>query len=130
MADPVDSAKIAPPAAPTPSGAPDAPDYEVTDQIGHLLRRAHQRASSVFQNTLDDPALTPMQFAALMKLRDGPGLSQNHLGRQTAMDPATVQGVIRRLEERGLIDRQAVGGSAGGERTRSHPAHVRAVECR
>ena len=81
-------------------------DYEVTEQIGHLIRRAHQRASAVFQETLSDPSLTPMQFAALMKLADGP-LSQNHLGRLTAMDPATVQGVIRRLEERGLIDRRA-----------------------
>lgn len=83
----------------------EADEYEVTEQVGHLLRRAHQRASSLFQATLDDANLTPMQFAALMKLADGEPLSQNHLGRLTAMDPATIQGVIRRLEERGLIER-------------------------
>lgn len=87
-----------------PGRAPE--EYEVTEQIGHLLRRAHQRASALFQTTLDDPALTPTQFAALMKLADGGPLSQNHLGRLTAMDPATIQGVIRRLEERGLIERR------------------------
>ncbi|MBP5858308.1 winged helix-turn-helix transcriptional regulator [Marivibrio halodurans] len=87
-----------------PGSDPD--DYEVTEQIGHLLRRAHQRASALFQETLDDPALTPTQFAALMKLADGGPLSQNHLGRLTAMDPATIQGVIRRLGERGLIERR------------------------
>ena len=31
--------------------------------------------------------------------------SQNQLGRRTAMDPATIQGVIKRLEERRLIER-------------------------
>ncbi|MCR9221231.1 MAG: MarR family winged helix-turn-helix transcriptional regulator [Alphaproteobacteria bacterium] len=93
------------PDAQRPDVAPDG--YEVTEQIGHLLRRAHQRATALFQETLADPTLTPMQFAALMKLRDAGLLSQNHLGRLTAMDPATVQGVIRRLEERGLIVRRA-----------------------
>lgn len=83
------------------------PAYDVTEQIGHLLRRAHQRASAVFQETLDDPAMTPMQLAALMRLVDAGPVSQNQLGRETAMDPATIQGVIKRLEERGLILRRA-----------------------
>lgn len=83
------------------------PAYNVTEQIGHLLRRAHQRASAVFQETLDDPGMTPMQLAALMRLVDAGPVSQNQLGRETAMDPATIQGVIKRLEERGLILRRA-----------------------
>lgn len=82
-------------------------DYRVEAQIGHLLRRAHQRATSIFQETLDDPNLTPTQFAALMRLADDGPLSQNRLGRLAAMDPATVQGVARRLEERGLVTRVA-----------------------
>lgn len=81
--------------------------YRVEAQIGHLLRRAHQRATSIFQETLDDPNLTPTQFAALMRLADDGPLSQNRLGRLAAMDPATVQGVARRLEERGLVKRVA-----------------------
>lgn len=81
--------------------------YRVERQIGHLLRRAHQRASAIFQETLADASLTPMQFAALMRLKDDGPMSQNHLGRLTAMDPATIQGVTRRLEERGLIGRTA-----------------------
>ncbi len=81
------------------------PPYRVEQQIGHLLRRAHQRASAIFQETLEDKALTPMQFAALMRLHDEGPMSQNHLGRLAAMDPATVQGVIRRLQERGLVSR-------------------------
>ncbi len=87
------------PAAPAAAG----PAFRLEDQVGHLLRRAHQRASADFQALIGDPQITPTQFAALVKLADGGELSQNHLGRLTAMDPATVQGVTRRLIDRGLI---------------------------
>ena len=77
--------------------------YRLEDQVGHLLRRAHQRATAVFLEGIGDPSVTPTQFAALIRLHEGGELSQNHLGRLTAMDPATIQGVIRRLIQRGLI---------------------------
>lgn len=80
--------------------------YVLEDQVGHLLRRAHQRATAVFQGEIGNGQLTPMQWAALVKLDDEGPLSQNHLGRLTAMDPATIQGVIRRLAKRGLIERR------------------------
>lgn len=79
-------------------------DYHVEMHIGHLLRRAHQRASAIFQSYMGYEQITPTQFAALVKLRDEGEISQNHLGRLTAMDPATIQGVIRRLMDRGLIE--------------------------
>ena len=44
-----------------------------------------------------------MQFATLVTVRDENGVSQNHLGRLVAMDPATTQGVVRRLQDRDLI---------------------------
>lgn len=82
------------------------PGYVLEEQIGHLLRRAHQRATAIFLDRLGNRFdLTPTQYAALVKLRDSGSVSQNHLGRLTAMDPATIQGVIRRLEERALIER-------------------------
>ena len=81
-------------------------DYVVEEQIGYLLRRAHQRASAIFAAELGDIfEITPTQYTALVKLRDLGAQSQNHLGRLTAMDPATIQGVIRRLEERHLLER-------------------------
>ena len=87
-----------------PRSAP-AP-YVVEDQVGHLLRRAHQRATAIFLAELGERfAVTPTQYAALVKLHDLGEQSQNQLGRLTAMDPATIQGVIRRLEERRLIER-------------------------
>ena len=47
--------------------------------------------------------LTPTQFAALAKISDENEVSQNQLGRLTAMDPATMKGVIDRLRGRSLI---------------------------
>ena len=81
-------------------------DYVLEDQVGHLLRRAHQRHTAIFQENIGDAQLTPLQFAALVKLSDVEIVSQNQLGRLTAMDAATMQGVIRRLLSRGLIERR------------------------
>lgn len=78
-------------------------EYRLEDQIGFLLRRAHQRHGAVFQARIGDAQVTPTQFAALVQLLHHGELSQNHLGRLTAMDPATIQGVIRRLRQRDLI---------------------------
>lgn len=80
--------------------------YVLQEQIGHLLRRAHQRATQIFLETFEEAGLTPTQWAALAMLAQEGSASQNALGRVTAMDPATIQGVIRRLEERGLITRE------------------------
>ena len=82
------------------------PAYVLEDQVGHLLRRAHQRNAAIFQERIGDAQLTPLQFAALVKLDDLGEVSQNELGRRTAMDAATMQGVIKRLLARGLIDRK------------------------
>ncbi|MBX3454739.1 MarR family winged helix-turn-helix transcriptional regulator [Ferrovibrio sp.] len=77
--------------------------YVLEEQIGNLIRRAHQRATAIFLGTIGDGQVTPTQYAALVKLYEAGELSQNHLGRLTAMDPATIQGVIRRLTLRKLI---------------------------
>jgi len=89
-----------------PRTATSTEDYVLEDQVGHLLRRAHQRHGAIFQEVIGHAHLTPLQFAALVKLGDVGELSQNHLGRLTAMDAATMQGVIKRLIARKLIDRR------------------------
>ena len=48
-----------------------------------------------------------MQWAALAKLIEIGGCSQNHLGRLTAMDAATIKGVIDRLTRRELVESRA-----------------------
>jgi DNA-binding MarR family transcriptional regulator len=86
---------------------PHAPEraaaYVLENQIGFILRCAHQRASEIFAATMGRFEVTPTQFAALAKLDDLGTVSQNQLGRLTRMDPATISGVIGRLTARGLV---------------------------
>jgi DNA-binding MarR family transcriptional regulator len=83
--------------------------YRVESQVGFLLRRAHQRQTAVWQacmaEGIGERELTPRQFSALVKVVLHGRVTQNQLGRMAAMDPATIQGVVRRLIARGLVDR-------------------------
>ena len=97
----------------TPARMNGGEDFILDDSIGHLIRRAHQRASATFMTILADHNFTPTQFFALARLRERGQLSQNRLGRLTAMDPATIQGVTRRLCGRVYIGR-APGRNARG----------------
>jgi DNA-binding MarR family transcriptional regulator len=74
-------------------------------KAAYVIRRAHQRASALFLARFGESQLTPTQYFAMARLLEIGPLSQNRLGRLAAMDPATIQGVIRRLVERGLIER-------------------------
>jgi DNA-binding MarR family transcriptional regulator len=91
---------------------PAARPYKIEEQIGYLLRRAHQRASAIFQVSIGDPNITPTQYSSLVKLNEYRELSQNHLGRLVGMDKATMQGVVRRLKERKLVDSRPDPGDA------------------
>ena len=90
-------------AAPDTAGAI-GPAYSLDESVGHLLRRAHQRHASLFQDRGAAGGLTPTQFATLVKLRELGRVTQNALGRAVALDPATIQGVVARLRDRGLVE--------------------------
>lgn len=79
----------------------DTVDYRLDAQVGFLLRRANQRHLSIFAKAVSD--LTPTQFAALAKLSEHGQMSQNDLGRRTAMDAATMKGVVDRLARKGFV---------------------------
>lgn len=76
--------------------------YRLQEQIGFVLRKAHQRHVAIFASRIAD--LTPPQFAALARLHEVGEASQNQLGQMIAMDAATVKGVIDRLKSRGFVD--------------------------
>ncbi|MCG7506454.1 MarR family winged helix-turn-helix transcriptional regulator [Mesorhizobium retamae] len=84
----------------------DEPDgiYRLQDQVGFVLRKAHQRHVAIFASRIAD--LTPPQFAALARLYEIGETSQNQLGQMIAMDAATVKGVIDRLKSRGYVSLQ------------------------
>jgi DNA-binding MarR family transcriptional regulator len=76
-------------------------EYVLDDQVGFLMRQAQQRHTNIFAALMVDE-LTPTQWAVIAKLRECGPCSQNLLGRHTAMDAATIKGVIDRLTKRGL----------------------------
>lgn len=78
------------------------PEYRVDQQIGFFLRQANQRHVAIFANRMGD-RLTTTQWAALSKLKEIQPTSQNQLGRETAMDVATIKGVVDRLVARGFV---------------------------
>ena len=75
---------------------------------GHLIRRLNQRSTARFQHQLRAAGhdITPVQFAALTTLVENPGLDQATLAGLIAYDRATIGGVVKRLEQKGLIQRQ------------------------
>ena len=75
--------------------------YVLEDHVGFLLRQAGQRHLAIFAEHMPE-RLTATQFAALAKISEIGPCSQNRLGRLTAMDAATIKGVVDRLASRGL----------------------------
>jgi DNA-binding MarR family transcriptional regulator len=90
-------------AARTPRAISPRPDYCLDASAGHLLRLAHQRYQSIFQERANGLGLTGPQFATLLRLSQMGSATQNHLGRLAGMDSATIQGVVRRLIARGFM---------------------------
>jgi DNA-binding MarR family transcriptional regulator len=84
----------------------EASGYDLSTHPAHLIRRAHQRATFYFQQVTEGHNLTPTQHAALATLLKHGELSQNHLGRLTAMDPSTISIVVRKLFKSGFIERR------------------------
>ena len=85
------------------SGRPVRTSYILDEQIGFILRMVSQRHAAIFAREIGTN-LTPTQWAALSKLAETGPCSQNQLGRLTAMDVATIKGVIDRLTARGLTE--------------------------
>jgi DNA-binding MarR family transcriptional regulator len=89
--------------SPKRSARSSKPSYILDEQIGFILRQVWQRHATIFAREIGIN-LTPTQWAALAKLTETGPCSQNQLGRLTAMDVATIKGVIDRLTARGLTE--------------------------
>ncbi len=85
------------------TAAPKPASYILDAQVGFILRQVSQRHTAIFTAAIGSQ-LTATQWAALSKLAEAGPCSQNELGRLTAMDVATIKGVIDRLTARGLTE--------------------------
>jgi DNA-binding MarR family transcriptional regulator len=80
-----------------------ADEYVFSDQVGHLLRRAYQRHVAIFQQTISDSQLTAAQFVVLCAIRNFVSCSLSEIVKTTAIDQATMRGIIERLKAREVI---------------------------
>jgi DNA-binding MarR family transcriptional regulator len=81
----------------------DGDAYVLERQVGFILRQVYQRHAGLFAVRFGEE-ITPMQWAAIAKLNEIGDCTQNLLGRLTAMDVATIKGVVERLAKRGLAE--------------------------
>ncbi|MCA0423996.1 MAG: MarR family winged helix-turn-helix transcriptional regulator [Proteobacteria bacterium] len=85
--------------------APALPDVHA--KPGHLIRRAQQIAVAIFLEECAAYDLTPVQYAALVAIRDNPAIDATRISGLIGFDRTTVSGVMERLESKGWIARKA-----------------------
>ena len=79
----------------------------VYDQPGHLIRRASQMAWALFREETAALNVTPVQFSMLVAISDFPSIDATRLSELICIDRATIGNIVARLEDRGLLTRQA-----------------------
>src|SRR3974390_1384917 len=110
-------------------GAPITMDAVYTAP-GYLFRRMQQIAVAIFIEECKAFDLTPVQYAALVAIRNHPGIDATRLSAVIAFDRSTLGSVIERLEAKGHIERRP---SSGDKRikllyqTRSGAALMREI---
>ena len=72
---------------------------------GHLIRRSQQIAVALFMEETAAIGLTPVQYAALVAIREQPDVDATRLSLLIAFDRSTIGSVLQRLESKGLIQR-------------------------
>lgn len=93
--------------SPDNPAAEDTSSYVFSSQVGHLLRRAYQRHTALFQQFIPDSKLTVAQFVVMCALKDDGPASIANLVKATVIDQATIRGVVDRLKNRDLITLRA-----------------------
>jgi len=72
----------------------------------HLIHRAEQCAADIFARTAPQGLLTPRQYAILVAIEENEGISQTGLVERTGIDRSTLADIVRRMIEKGLVQRQ------------------------
>lgn len=82
---------------------------EIYARPGHLIRRAQQIAVAVFMEETAGYDVTPVQYAALVAIRENPDVDATRLSALIAFDRSTLGRVLDILERKGLIVRRGAG---------------------
>jgi DNA-binding MarR family transcriptional regulator len=73
---------------------------------GHLIRRAQQIAVAIFMEETAGFDVTPVQYAALVAIRENEALDATRLSALIAFDRSTLGRVLDLLERKELIERR------------------------
>jgi DNA-binding MarR family transcriptional regulator len=72
-----------------------------------LIRRLHQIHVAMFMEEFKSTNTTPVQYGLMSAVAALPGLDQTALGQEVGLDRTTTADVVKRLEERGLLERRS-----------------------
>ncbi len=72
---------------------------------GFLIRRLHQIHVAMFLEEFKSQNITPVQYGLMTAVAALPGLDQTALGQEVGLDRTTTADVVKRLEDRGLLER-------------------------
>ena len=74
---------------------------------GYLFRRMQQIAAAIFSEECAQFDLTCLQYSALARIRERPGIDVTRLSEIMDFDRSTLGGVMERLELKGYVRRRA-----------------------
>lgn len=91
--------------------APEVPEVDPAKELlwsrpGFLVRRLHQIHVAMFFEECKSQSITPVQYGVLTALSARPGLDQTSLAQEVGLDRSTTADVVKRLAERGLVERR------------------------
>ena len=96
------------------------------ESVGYLLKRAATSLRSAMDAALRPLDLTVPQYACLELLGQRPGLSNAELARGVFVTRQSMNGVLRGLQDRGLVTRPATAPSGRALPANSHRPGVAA----
>ena len=80
--------------------------FDLSQSPSHLLRRCVQYANDLFSREPGASDLTKQQFTVLAAVEQNEGMNQTDLVAITGIDRSTLAEMIRRMIEKGLLDRE------------------------
>jgi DNA-binding MarR family transcriptional regulator len=80
--------------------------FDLSQAPSHLLRRCVQYANDLFSQEPGASDITKQQYTVLAAVEQNEGMSQTDLVNITGIDRSTLAEMIRRMIEKGLLDRE------------------------
>lgn len=78
---------------------------DIHGKPGHLIRRLQQISVAIFMAETGRLGITPVQYSALLAVRNHPGIDQTKLMQIVAFDRSTIGEVVERLRAKNLVRR-------------------------